>query len=170
VSEGPFRDVAYRSCPAAELAGFVPFVARVFEEEFDVSPGDAIAHEAETAAALFDARRDLLVAAEHAGRTVGVLLVVPGRTEAEAADFRWLAVDGTARGSGIGRELLFRGIEACRQRGRRILRAHAFAVSPAACRLYWLSGFRVAGLETYAVGTGMREHIVFEKELEPGVP
>ena len=80
---------------------------------------------------------------------------------------RWLAVEGALRGSGIGRELLFRGIEACRQRGRNLLRAHAYAVSPAACRLYWLYGFGVAGLEAFPVGSGVRERIVFEKRLNP---
>ena len=53
-----------------------------------------------------------------------------------------------------------------RERGRRLLRARAFAVSSAACRLYWLYGFRVAALEAFPVGGAVRELIVFEKRLE----
>jgi GNAT superfamily N-acetyltransferase len=163
----PARDVRYRECGAADLPALAPLVARVFREEFDTPADDAFAREAGAASLIFDARRDLCVAAEAEGRDVGVLLVLPGGGSGEAAMFSWLAVEGGLRGSGIGRELLFRGIEACRQRGRNLLRAHAYAVSPAACRLYWLYGFSVAGLEAFPVGGGLRERIVFEKRLNP---
>ena len=163
----PARDVRYRECGAADLPALAPLVARVFREEFDAPTDDAFAREAEAASLIFDARRDLCVAAEAEGRDVGVLLVLPGGGSGEAAMFSWLAVEGALRGSGIGRELLFRGIEACRQRGRNLLRAYSYAVSPAACRLYWLYGFSVAGLEAFPVGGGVRERIVFEKRLNP---
>jgi ribosomal protein S18 acetylase RimI-like enzyme len=161
------RDVRYRTCGATDLASLVPFVARVFLEEFDTPADDAFTREAAASALIFDAHRDLCVAAEAEGRDVGVLLVLPGGGSGDAAVFTWLAVGGALRGSGIGRELLFRGIEACRQRGRNLLRAYAYAVSPAACRLYWLYGFHVAGLEAFPVGGGVRERIVFEKRLDP---
>lgn len=165
------RDVRYRTRGAADLPALAPFVARVFQEEFEESPGEAFAREADAASVIFDPGRDLCVTAETEGRDVGVLLVLPGGGSGEAAVFTWLAVDGALRGSGIGRELLFRGIEASRERGRNLLRAHAFAVSPAACRLYWLYGFRVAGLEAYPMGSGARERIVFEKRLDlPAAP
>ena len=128
--------------------------------------GDAFAREADAVSVIFEARRALCVTAETGGQDVGVVLVLPGGGPGEAAVFTWLAVDGALRGCGIGRELLFRGIEACRERGRHLLRAHAFAVSPAACRLYWLYGFRVAGLEAFPVASGVRERIVFEKRLD----
>ncbi|HQQ79522.1 MAG TPA: GNAT family N-acetyltransferase [Thermoanaerobaculia bacterium] len=161
------RDVRYRACGAADLPALAPVVARVFHEEFDTPADDAFAREAEAASLIYDAHRDLCVAAEADGRAVGVLLVLPGGASGDAAVFTWLAVEGERRGSGIGRELLFRGIEACRERGRNLLRAYAYAVSPAACRLYWLYGFRVAGLEAFPVGGGVRERIVFEKRLDP---
>jgi GNAT superfamily N-acetyltransferase len=148
-----------------DLPALAPLVARVFQEEFGESPGEAFAREGDAASVIFDPTRDLCVTAETDGREVGVLLVLPGGGSGEAAVFTWLAVDGSLRGCGIGRELLFRGIEACRERGRNLLRAHAFAVSPAACRLYWLYGFRAAGLEAFPVGSGARERIVFEKRL-----
>ena len=160
------RDVLYRERGPGDLPALAPLVARVFHEEFDVPADDAFVREAEASALIFDPSRDVFVTAEAGGREVGVLLVVPGGGAGDAADFRWLAVEGARRGSGIGRELLFRGIEACRQRGRHLLRARAFAVSPAACRLYWLYGFRVAGLEALPVGSSVREQIVFEKRLE----
>ncbi len=167
MSAGGPRDVTSVTRGPAARPGLAPFVARVLEEELDAPLGDACARDAEAAALAFDPRRDLLLTAESGGAPVGVLLVVPGGGSGDAADFRWLAVDGAARGCGIGRELLFRGIEACRERRRRLLRAHAFAVSPAACRLYWLYGFRVSGLEAFPVGSAERVRIVFEKRLEP---
>ncbi len=164
---GLAREVLYREREAPDLPALAPLVARVLQEEFDTFSDDAFLREAEATCVLFDARRDVCVTAEADGRVVGVLLVVPGGGNGEAALFTWLAVDGTRRGTGIGRELLFRGIEACRQRDRFLLRAHAYAVSPAACRLYWLYGFRVAGLEAFPVGPAARERIVFEKRLDP---
>ena len=163
----PAREVRYRERAASDLAAVAALVAKVFQEEFDAPAGDAFLREAEAASLIFDPRRDVCVTAEADGRDVGVLLVVPGGESGEAAVFTWLAVDGELRGSGIGRELLFRGIEACRERGRNLMRAHAYAVSPAACRLYWLYGFRVAGLEAVPVGSGAKERIVFEKRLDP---
>jgi GNAT superfamily N-acetyltransferase len=149
------------------LPAIASLVSRVVQEEFDMPPDDAIGREAGAAAVIFDPRRDVCVTAEADGRDVAALLVVPGGASGEAAVFAWLAVEGAFRGAGIGRELLFRGIEACRERGRNLLRAHAFGVSPAACRLYWLYGFRAAGLEAFPVGSGVRERIVFEKRLDP---
>lgn len=169
MSAGPPPGVTFRAHGAADLPALAPVVARVYEEEFDVSAGDAYAREAEAQALVFDPRRDVCLTAESGGAPVGVLLVVGGGA-GEAAEFRWLAVSGSARGTGVGRELLARGIEACRERGRRLLRAHAFAVSPAASRLYWLFGFRVVGLEAFPVGSAVRERIVFEKRLEPPPP
>lgn len=161
------RDVRYRERGPEVLAALVPLVAAVLREEFDATAEEEISREAGAAAALFDSRRDVCVSAEADGRDVGVLLVVPGGGTPDAAVFTWLAVEGAFRGIGIGRELVFRGIEACRERGRHQLRAYAFAVSPAACRLYWQYGFRVASLDSYPVGSGARERIVFEKRLDP---
>lgn len=163
------REVRYRGRAASDLAALVPLVSRVFQEEFDAPADDAFLREAEAASVIFDPKRDVCVTAEAGGRDIGALLVVPGGASGEAAVFAWLAVDGEFRGTGIGRELLFRGIEACRERGRNLMRAHAFAVSPAACRLYWLYGFRVAGLEAFPAGNAARERIVFEKRLDPPV-
>ncbi len=163
----PAREVRYRERAPADLTALAPLVAAVFREEFDLAAGEEIGREAEAAAVTFDPRRDVCVTAEEGGKEVGVLLVVPGGSSGEAAVFTWLAVEGASRGNGIGRELLFRGIEACRLRGRHLLRAYAFAVSPAACRLYWLYGFRVVGLEAFPVGSGARERMVFEKRLDP---
>jgi GNAT superfamily N-acetyltransferase len=160
-------DVSYRARGPGDLAALSPLVARVFREELDTAESGQFRREAEAAAVIFDPGRDVCVTAEAGGKDVGVLLVVPGGASGEVAIFTWLAVEGAARGIGIGRELLFRGIEACRQRGRHLLRAYAFAVSPAACRLFWLHGFRAAGLEAFPVGSGARERIVFEKRLDP---
>lgn len=160
------KGVAYLERGPGDLANAAALVARVYAEEFGADGAEATFREADAAAGAFDPGRDVFVTAEISGRAVGALLVVPGAGADDAAEFRWLAVSGDVRGTGIGRELLFRGIEACRQRRRSLLRAWAFTVSPAACRLYWMSGFRVSGLETATIGPAVRERIVFEKRLE----
>jgi GNAT superfamily N-acetyltransferase len=170
VTTAAAREVRYRERGAPDLPALAPIVAAVFREEFDAPAEAPFAREAEAAAVIFDPGRDVCVTAESDGRDVGVLLVVPGGVAGEAAVFTWLAVAGAFRGGGIGRELLFRGVEACRLRGRNLLRAYAFAASPAACRLYWLHGFRVAALDAIPVGSGERERIVFEKRLEASGP
>jgi L-amino acid N-acyltransferase YncA len=76
-------------------------------------------------------------------------------------------VDASERNGGVGRELLFRGIEACRERRRLVLRARSFAASPAGPHLFWLYGFRVVDLVPVMVGEGTRESILFEKRLSP---
>jgi GNAT superfamily N-acetyltransferase len=161
------REVRYRDRAASDLTAIAALVAEVFQEEFDSPADDTFLREAEAASLIFDPRRDVCVTAETGGRDVGALLVAPGGASGEAAVFAWLAVEGEFRGAGIGRELLFRGIEACRERGRNLMRAHAYAVSPAACRLFWLYGFRAAGLDAFPVGSGTRERVAFEKRLDP---
>ena len=124
-------------------------------------------NEVASIAASFDAGRDALLTAERDGRLVGVLLVTRDLADPSAAYFNWLIVDGSERGGGVGRELLFRGIEACREKRLLVLRARSFAGSPAGPHLYWLYGFRVVDLVPVTVGTGVRESILFEKRLSP---
>ena len=76
-------------------------------------------------------------------------------------------MDGAERNAGVGRELLFRGIETCRERRLFVLHARSFAGSPAGPHLYWLYGFHVVDLVPVTVGDETRESIHFEKRLTP---
>jgi len=163
----PGADVVYQSRGADALVAARAFVERLVSEEYNAVVAEVVRNEVASIANDFDAERDALLTAERDGRLVGVLLVTRDPVDEAAARFNWLIVDGSERNSGVGRELLFRGIEACRERRLLILRARSFAGSPAGPHLYWLYGFRVVDLVPVAVGDGTRESILFEKRLSP---
>jgi GNAT superfamily N-acetyltransferase len=163
----PGRGVVYRSRGADGLVPTRAFVERVVSRDYGPGAGDFARAEAASSTAAFDPERDILLTAEREGRLVGVLLITRDVVDPGAARFNWLIVDGAERNGGIGRELLFRGIEMCRERRLFVLRARSFASSPAGPHLYWLYGFRVVDLIPVAVGEGTRESILFEKRLDP---
>ena len=163
----PGADVVYRSRGADALVAARAFVERLVSEEYNAVVADVVRNEVASVAADFDAERDALLTAERDGRLVGVLLVTRDLVDPAAARFNWLIVDGSERNGGVGRELLFRGIEACRERRLLVLRARSFAGSPAGPHLYWLHGFRVVDLVPVTVGEGTRESLLFEKRLRP---
>ena len=160
-------DVVYRSRGTDGLAAAMAFVERVVSEEYEPAVSAVVKADAAAHAAAFDPEHDVFLTAERDGRLVGVLLVTRDAVDPDTARFDWLMVDASERNGGVGRELLFRGIEECRERRRLILRARSFAVSPAGPHLFWLYGFRVVELMPVAVGEGTRESILFEKRLSP---
>lgn len=92
-------------------------------------------------------RADLLVARDDAGRVVGsVALVLSGdfgevtESDDEAA-FRMLAVDGDARGQGIGEALVRACLDRAREAGKRRMVLSTGAEMRAAHRLYERLGF-----------------------------
>ena len=163
----PAAAVVYRRQGADALVAARAFVERVVSEEYDTVVAEVVRNEAASIAKSFDAERDALLTAERDGRLVGVLLVTRDLVDPSAARFNWLIVDGAERSGGVGRELLFRGIETCRERRLLVLRARSFAASPAGPHLYWLYGFRVVDLVPVMIGEGTRESILFEKRLSP---
>jgi GNAT superfamily N-acetyltransferase len=161
-------DVAIRSLGPEGISEAARLVEKVFKEELDLGVGDLLARETAAALSGFDESRDLLLVAEAEGRTVGTLLVLhDAPAPAPTAAFRWLAVEGAARGQGIGRDLFGRALEICRQRGLVRLRARCFAQNPAAPHLYWMHGFRVVELLQVTAGRKPRETLLFEKLLDP---
>jgi GNAT superfamily N-acetyltransferase len=163
----PGADVVYRTRGAESLVAARAFVERLVSDEYDAVVAAFVRNEAASIAADFDAERDALLTAERDDRLVGVLLVTRDLIDPAAARFNWLIVAGSERNSGVGRELLFRGIETCRERRLLVLRARSFAGSPAGPHLYLLYGFRVVDLVPVTFGEGSRESIHFEKRLSP---
>jgi GNAT superfamily N-acetyltransferase len=160
-------DVVYHRRGADALVAVRAFVERLVSEEYDAVVAEVVRNEAAYLANAFDAERDALVTAERDGRLVGVLLVTRDAVDPAAARFNWLVVAGTERNGGVGRELLFRGIEMCREQRLSLLRARSFAGSPAGPHLFWLYGFRVVDLVPVTFGEATRESILFEKKLSP---
>lgn len=162
------KEVQYCDRKPGDLNESARLIERVFLAEFDLAFGDRVAREIEEASAAFDPERDLFTTAELDGIILGTLLVAHDEAaRTEVTKFSWLVVDPAARGRGIGRELLFRAIESCRQRRLRLLRARAFALSAAGPRLYWMYGFRVVELLPLIVAGRSREMVLFEKRLTP---
>jgi len=160
-------DVVYRRRETDGLVAARAFLERVVSEEYDRDVCAVLRTDVAVHASTFDADRDVLLTAERDGRLVGVLLVTGDTVDPHAAHFDWLMVDASERNGGVGRELLFRGVEVCREGRRSVLRARSFAASPAGPHLLWLYGFRVVDLVPVAVGEGTRESILFEKRLSP---
>jgi GNAT superfamily N-acetyltransferase len=163
----PGGDAVYRSRGTESLAAAVTFVERVVSEEYGPLVSDAARTDVGSIAVAFDSERDVLLTAERDGRLVGVLFISRDAADSDAARFNWLMVESSERNGGVGRELLFRGIETCRERRLLVLRARSFAASPAGPHLYWLYGFRVVDLVPVMVGDTTRESILFEKRLSP---
>ena len=163
----PGGDVVYRSRGKEGLAAARAFIERVVSGEYGPLVRDGAGADAASIAAAFDPERDVLLTAERDGRLVGVLFISREAAEPDTARFDWLMVEGSERNGGVGRELLFRGIETCRERRLLVLRARSFAASPAGPHLYWLYGFRVVDLIPVTVGETTRESILFEKRLSP---
>ncbi len=160
-------DAVYRIRGTDGLVSARAFLERVVSEEYDPVVSAVVRADAAAHAAAFDPEHDILLTAERDGRLVGLLLVTRDAVDPDAARFEWLMVDAAERNGGVGRELLFRGIEACRERRRLVLRARSFAASPAGPHLFWLYGFRVVDLVPVSVGDSTRESILFEKRLTP---
>jgi GNAT superfamily N-acetyltransferase len=160
-------DVVYRSLGAEGLFAARAFFERVVSEEYGPAVSAIVTTDAAAYAAAFDPEHDFFLTAERDSRIVGLLLVTRDAIDPDTARFDWLIVDASERNGGVGRELLFRGIEESRQRRRLVLRARSFASSPAGPHLFWLYGFRVVDLVPVMIGEGTKESILFEKRLTP---
>lgn len=161
-------DVSYLREGADGLARARAFVERVAAEERDPFAREFV--RASSGEAAYDPEGDVLLTAERGGKLVGVLLIMRDAADRETARFQWLLVDGPERNAGVGRELLSRGLEACRDRGLKTVRARSFAASPAGLHVYWLHGFRVVDLAGVRIGDATKESILFEKRLDAAAP
>lgn len=160
--------VLYVTKGADDFGNAAALIDHVFREELQMPIAERIAEELATARAVYDEKRDFVLTAEADGKLLGTLIVThEDFPAAQSARFSWLVVDPAARGQGLGKELLSRSIEACRQRHAAVLRARAFAAAPAAPRLYWRYGFRVVDLKAVVVAGQPREALIFEKRLVP---
>ena len=86
--------------------------------------------------------RDLLLTAHVGGRLVGSIAVDGSQAERPGARLRWVIVDETCQGRGIGRELLRRALAFCRGAG--FDSAYLWTVEglPQSLALYERAGFR----------------------------
>lgn len=160
------RDPVFRTRDLHELDAAAALVSRVLQDELGPDVAEASTRSLEEVRRSFDPSRDVFEGADLERRLAGALLVTADPQAPGNARLHWLAVEPSARGRGIGRELLSRALERCRERRIPALRARAFAAVPASTHLYWMLGFSVVDLTPFVVaGRPTRETIVFEKRL-----
>ncbi len=160
------REPVFRSRDLSDLDTAAALVFQVVRDELGPDVAEASVRSVEEVRRGYDPARDVFEGADLERRLAGVLLITGDPQAPGSARLVWLAVDPSARGRGIGRELLSRALERCRERRIPALRARAFAAVPAATHLLWMLGFSVVDLTPFPVaGRPTRETIVFEKRL-----
>jgi len=92
----------------------------------------------------FDAGRDALWIAEHAGRPVGSIAIQHDHGRRGWAKLRWYFVEAEARGMGVGRRLMQTALRFARQAGYEGVALWTVDDLHAARRVYEASGFALA--------------------------
>ena len=135
---------------------------------FDVSFEAQVAREMADFAAGFDPGRDGLWAARQEGCLAGAIAIDGRHAQTAGARLRWFIVTPEFQGAGIGRQLIHRAVEFCRDRGYPKIYLWTFEGLNAARRLYETNGFSLC--EEHAVaqwGQLIREQ-KFEMNLRLG--
>jgi N-acetylglutamate synthase-like GNAT family acetyltransferase len=94
----------------------------------------------------FPGEREGIWVVEHEGRVAGSI----GLTDDgdEVASLRWLVVDPSLRGRGLGRRLVSELIAEAREKGFERIELETFSELRAAAHLYRIYGFELTGAET----------------------
>ena len=77
------------------------------------------------------------------GRVEGSVIIDGIHTENEGAHLRWFILSDTLRGKGVGRKLINRAIDFCRNKGYKTIYLWTFEGLDAARHLYEAVGFRL---------------------------
>lgn len=102
----------------------------------------------------YDERKDRLWLVEVEERIVGSIAIVGGSDG--TAQLRWFLVDTTLRGSGLGRSLLLKAIEFCRNVGFRSVFLWTLSELENAAHLYRQAGFLRTEQKTHEIWGSVR--------------
>ncbi len=97
----------------------------------------------------FDARKDCLWIAEMDGQIVGSIGIV-GESSSQA-QLRWFLVHPTMRGRGVGRDLLDKALQFCRERGLESVFLWTVSDLKVAAHLYEWAGFHKTEQKTHQI-------------------
>jgi len=100
-------------------------------------------------ASSFDAREDCLWIAESDGQIVGSIGIV-GESSSKA-QLRWFLVHPTMRGCGLGRDLLDRALQFCRDRDLKSVFLWTVSDLKVAAHMYESTGFRKSEQKTHKI-------------------
>ena len=131
-------------------------------ECYDTLPGFGVTFEAYVARTIaeyvLDARANgRLWLAEKDGRLIGCTAIV--LREGKRGQLRWVLVDPTARGAGLGKELVNRAMQYCRDSGCNEVFLETTDGLPESQALYESLGFEVVSEETEQLWDGARSLI-----------
>jgi len=110
---------------------------------FDLSFEIQVAGELSEFMSRFRAERDGLWIAQFDSRFAGAIAIDGDLSDTEGARLRWFIVDPSIHGQGVGRKLIKKAIEFCRNVGHRKVFLWTFKGLDSARRLYELEGFRI---------------------------
>ena len=137
-----------------ELIGYYPGVvgritelhATYYHENwgFDVSFETQVGRELSEFIADFCDKRDGFWVAQIGGRFVGSVAIQGPTGRENGARLRWLIADPAFHGQGIGRALLRRATQFCRDKGFKSIYLWTFEGLETARKLYELEGFRLS--------------------------
>jgi len=111
---------------------------------FDSSFETQIAQELAKFVHAFRKDRDGLWIARHGGTLTGSIAIDGRKVRTEGVRLRWFIVVPDFQGCGIGRQLLDRAVEFCRQKGYKVIFLWTFQGLAAARALYEHTGFRMS--------------------------
>ena len=138
-----------------DLGHIVESHGRIYQREygFDLSFEGYVIHGLHEFLAA-DPKQRLLMVAEHRGRPVGSIALMPrpGEPGAKLGQLRWFLVEPECRGQGTGRELLRAAVDFARRRGYGRLYLWTLGMLDAARGLYRSEGFTLAETRPGSMG------------------
>jgi GNAT superfamily N-acetyltransferase len=133
---------------------------------FDISFETQVGRELSAFMSKFDEARDGFWAATHDGKFAGSIAIDGHTTPAEGARLRWFIVDPAFQNAGLGKELIFRAVEFCKQKKCPKIFLWTFEGLDAARRLYEQCHFKLSEAhDVYQWGRHIKEQ-KFELILE----
>ena len=138
-------DIRFTGYEPGSLADVVKLHATYYAREWNFGMAFETKVASEMAAFLsrYDVRTDLFLCAYDAEIMLGSITIVGEDGQTEGAHLRWFVVNDAARGKGIGRALMSRAMNFCRERAMNRVYLTTFAGLEAASHLYTAFGFHL---------------------------
>lgn len=150
-------------------AGDLGRIIALHGECYDIVPGFGLAFEAFVARTVAEYILDTgakgrIWMAEHGGRLVGCTAIV--LRDENRGQLRWVLVDQSARGLGLGKRLVNDALQYCRDNSRKEVFLETTDGLPESLALYDALGFEVVSDESKMLWDGVRPLIHMKLELD----
>ncbi len=140
------QDISFKGYQEGDIGRVTLAHALYYHEHwgFDLSFEAQVARELAEFLCRFKPEQDLFLAAWQGARFAGALAIDGADAAQAGVRLRWFITEPNARGLGLGRALLARALDFCRQAGHRQVYLWTFKGLEAARHLYEDAGFRLA--------------------------